>query len=117
MRTAWQLRACIVEMSLKEKRLVSGRQRVAREILYYLMEHPDAKDTMKGILKWWMPKGYLERGAKEVQMALDDLVMQGWLTTWAKDFQKDKIYGVNKAGLKEIKAFLGELEGEKKIKN
>ena len=107
----------MVEMSLKEKRLVSNRQRVTREILYYLMEHPDAKDTMKGILKWWMPKGYLERGAKEIQKALDDLVMQRWLTTWAKDFQKDKIYGVNKAGLKEIKAFLGELEGEKKIKN
>ena len=107
----------MVEMSLKEKRLVSSRQRVTREILYYLMENPDAKDTMKGILKWWMPKGYLERGAKEIQWALDDLITRRWLTTWAKDFQKEKIYGVNKAGLKEIKAFLGELEGEKKIKN
>ena len=107
----------MTEMSLKEKRLVSGRQRVTREILYYLIEHPDAKDTMKGILKWWMPKGYLERGAKEIQKALDDLVMQGWLTTWAKDFQKDNIYGVNKTALNEIKAFLGEFEGKKEIKN
>ncbi len=117
MRVVCDLRVRTVEMTLKEKRLVSSRWRVSREILYYLIEHPDAKDTMKGILKWWMPKGYVERGAKEIQQALDDLVMQGWLTTWAKDFQKDNIYGVNKAGLNEIKAFLFELEGKKAIKN
>jgi len=109
------LRVRTVEMTLKEKRSVSGRWRVSREILYYLIEHPDAKDTMKGILKWWMPKGYVERGAKEIQQALDDLVMQGWLTTWAKDFQKERIFGVNKTRLTEIKAFLWELEGNKEI--
>jgi hypothetical protein len=28
---------------------------IAREIASYLLNHPEAKDTAEGILKWWMP--------------------------------------------------------------
>ncbi len=105
-------------MPLKEKRLECTRQRVTRGILLYLIEYPDAKDTMKGILKWWMPRGYIERGGKEIQQALDYLVLKGWLTTCSKVLQKDLIiYGVNKERLEQIKAFLREFEDTKEIKN
>ncbi len=94
-------------MSLKEKRLAHTRWRVIREILFYLIEHPNAKDTMKGILKWWMPNGHLERGGKEIQPALNYLVSQGLLKICPKVLQKDLIiYGVNKGRLNEIRAFL-----------
>ncbi len=105
-------------MSLNEKRLECTRQRVIRGILLYLIEHPDAKDTMKGILKWWMPRGYLERGGKEIQRALDYLVMQGWLTTCPKVLQKDLIiYGVNKERLEQIKTFMCGPDDIEEIKN
>jgi len=105
-------------MSLNEKRLECTRQRVIRGILLYLIEHPDAKDTMKGILKWWMPNGYLERGGKEIQQALDYLVLKGWLTTCPKVLQKDLIiYGVNKERLEQIKAFLCGPDDIEEIKN
>ncbi len=105
-------------MPLKEKRLECTRQRVTRGILLYLIEYPDAKDTMKGILKWWMPRGYLERGGKEIQQALDYLVLKGWLTTCPKVLQKDLIiYGVNKKRLEQIKAFLCGPDDIEEIKN
>ena len=105
-------------MTLKERRQAYTRQRVIRGILLYLIEHPDAKDTMKGILKWWVPKGYLERGGKKIQQTLDYLVLQGWLTTCPKVLQKDLIiYGVNKGRLDKITAFLRESEDTEEIKN
>ena len=92
-------------MSLKQERLASSRQRIMREILYYLIEHPEAKDTIQGILSWWMPKGYRERGGKELQEAVDALALQGWLST--KSFQNGRtIYGVNKRRYQQIKDFL-----------
>ena len=101
-------------MHSKVERLGSARQQVIQEVLHYLIEHPDAKDTIKGILKWWIPREYLEQGEREVQEALDYLVMHGWLTTWPEHFQKDrKIYRVNKSRMDEIKELLGELEGQK----
>ncbi len=105
-------------MTLKEARQAYTRQRVIRGILLYLIEHPDAKDTMKGILKWWMPRGYLERGGKQIQQALDYLVLKGWLTTCPKVLQKDLIiYGVNKERLEQIKAFLCGPYDKEEIKN
>lgn len=78
-----------------------------REILYYLFEHPDAKDTMNGILSWWMPGGYRERGATELRKALDALVFQGWLLQ--KPYQNGRtLYGVNKRKFRQIKDFLCE---------
>jgi len=92
-------------VSLKEERLASSRQRIMREILHYMIEHPDAMDTVHGILSWWMPKGYRERGGKELQEALDALVLQGWLSQ--KAYQNGRtLYGVNKRRYQQIKEFL-----------
>ena len=105
-------------MTLKEARQAYTRQRVIRGILLYLIEHPDAKGTMKGILKWWMPRGYLKRGGKEIQQALDYLVLKGWLTTCPKVLQKDLIiYWMNKERLEQIKAFLRGPDDIEEIKN
>jgi hypothetical protein len=30
---------------------------VIRHILQYLIDHPDAKDTTQGILRWWLVGG------------------------------------------------------------
>ncbi len=94
-------------MTLKEARQAYTRQRVIRGILLYLIEHPDTKGTMKGILKWWMPNGHLERGGKEIQPALNYLVSRRLLKICPKVLQNDLIiYGVNKRRLNEIRAFL-----------
>jgi hypothetical protein len=81
-----------------------GQEQVIREILQYLIEHPDAKDTAEGVLKWWLADGH-RWGRKEVQAALDLLTSKGWLTKRGKVPAKE-FYGMNKDRLQEIRSFL-----------
>jgi len=50
---------------------------VAREILHYLHEHPDATDTVEGIAQWWLTCGGIERKLKDVQKGVSILLDQG----------------------------------------
>jgi hypothetical protein len=80
---------------------------VIRDILCYLIAHPDAKDTAQGILRWWLSGDRLgwEEGA--VQEALDMLVARGWLTQ-RQVTSSPTVYGLSKEHIEEILAFLGE---------
>ena len=80
-------------------------------ILHYLTEHPDAKDTIQGMLRWWLPKKRVERRKEEVRAAVDDLVARGWMTK-RQITPSRSIYGMNKEKQEEIKAFLREHESE-----
>lgn len=72
-------------------------------LIDYLIRHRNAKDTLEGILGWWFPKGYVVQ-KDEVQYAIDFLISKNWLTKHeTTNFQK--IYGINKKQLKEIKSF------------
>jgi Fe2+ or Zn2+ uptake regulation protein len=48
-----------------------------REIIEYLRSHPDAADTVDGILDWWLPAQRYENAKNEIQQALHELVAQG----------------------------------------
>jgi len=86
---------------LRDKALPEGDEQVSREILRYLVKHPDAKDTIEGILKWWLPDGRVwKRG--EVHEALNLLTSKGLLTRRGTVPSKE-IYGMNRDRLGEIK--------------
>jgi hypothetical protein len=99
--------------SPKEKESSDVRQKAMEEILRYLIQHPDAKDTPEGILKWWISKSQAELDGKVVQEILDFLVSKEWLIK-REITPSPKIYGLNKDRLKEIKVFLHELTGKAK---
>jgi hypothetical protein len=90
---------------LKGKGPRYGQLELVREILGYLVEHPDAKDVPEGILKWWLPKGRAEWGKEDVQKALESLTSRGWLIERGAAPSK-KIYAINKDQLEEIRDFL-----------
>jgi hypothetical protein len=89
-----------------------GYGKAIHGILHHSIKHPDAKDTVEGVLKWWIPKTFGERGTEEVQKALDILTSRGWLTV-RNVSPSQKIYGVNKKFMKDIRIFLIESEGNK----
>jgi hypothetical protein len=55
------------------------RARVRRAIAAYAQQHPNASDTVEGILGWWIPP---EASAAriDVEESLDALVVEGVLT-------------------------------------
>lgn len=53
------------------------RSRIADEILAYLAEHPDARDTLEGIVQWWLLEQEIKKWTAEVKTALADLIDEG----------------------------------------
>ena len=50
---------------------------VAGEIRRYLDAHPDAADTVDGVLQWWLPAASAAVSREIVEHALDTLVAKG----------------------------------------
>ena len=48
--------------------------KLANEILTYLTKHPDAMDTIEGIVEWWLLEQRVERQSARVRHALAVLV-------------------------------------------
>jgi DNA-binding PadR family transcriptional regulator len=80
-------------------------QMLQREILSYLAQHPDAKDTVEGIMHWWLPGGDTGVRTSEVTAALDALVAQGWVTASSVG-QGARVYGLDRAHQQEVREWL-----------
>jgi hypothetical protein len=51
----------------------------AFEILDYLARHPDAQDTIEGILHWWVLDSCIRKYAPRITKTVTQLVKQGFL--------------------------------------
>jgi len=49
------------------------------EILRYLSCHPDARDSVEGIVSWWLPQQRRVDACVEIEAELEALVAQGVL--------------------------------------
>jgi hypothetical protein len=76
-------------------------QETAHKILAYLMDNPNAQDTLEGILDWWLLQQDLKRNIALVRKALDQLIDKKFLLE-RKGNDKQKYYRVNQEKLKEI---------------
>jgi len=76
-----------------------------REILSYLAQHPDAKDTVEGIMHWWLPGGETGVKASDVDGALEGLLARGWVTASSVG-QGTRVYGLDRARRDEIMSWL-----------
>ena len=81
------------------------RSQIARAILEYLYRHPDAQDTVAGIVQWWLPEAKIKARTAIVKEALTELVGEGLvLERKAKDFQIH--YRINLQSRKRIQWML-----------
>lgn len=51
--------------------------RIEQAILEYLRKHPDAQDTLAGIVEWWLPEENVSTRTATVKEALSELVAKG----------------------------------------
>ncbi len=52
------------------------KDEIAREILAYLAEHPDAEDSLNGIVQWWILERRIKVQVSLVQEVLSELALQ-----------------------------------------
>lgn len=80
----------------------NGKSQIAYDILGYLVEHPDAQDTLEGIVEWWLLEQQIKRQTAKVRKALAELVSKRLiLERQGKDSRTH--YRINRRKLKEIR--------------
>lgn len=87
-----------------------ARQDIAYELLEYLVENPDAQDTLEGIVEWWLFEQTIKQQTALVQMALTELVGMG-VVLERKGKDARTYYKLNRRKLKEIRALLARFRG------
>jgi hypothetical protein len=92
----------------KEKREESGEKRqVCHYILAYLLENPDAGDTLDGIVEWWLLNQRIRFETLTVSQAVTKLVADG-LIVEHKGPDSRIVYRANRTG-ETIQATLNEM--------
>jgi hypothetical protein len=81
---------------------------VIRALLSHVIEHPDAKDTVEGIHKFWFPKDSPIPSRKKVEEALQLMVNKRWFIV-RKTSAFETVYSLNKEFLEEMKNVLRDL--------
>ncbi|HEX3034022.1 MAG TPA: hypothetical protein VHT73_02680 [Thermodesulfobacteriota bacterium] len=81
------------------------KAQIVNEILAYLSEHPDAQDTLEGIVRWWLLEQEIKRERDKVKEALNELVNRG-LVIERKGSNTQVRYLINRDKLKEIQELL-----------
>ena len=93
------------EQHVKSETPTAGKSQVTQEILAYLVEHPDAQDTVEGIVEWWLLEQKIKRRTAQVKDALAELVTQGLVLEYkGKDARIH--YRMNRHRIEEIRALL-----------
>ncbi|MDI6792932.1 MAG: hypothetical protein QME81_08720 [bacterium] len=80
-------------------------QETACQILRYLARHPQAKDGLEGIARWWILQERIDVGVDEVQEAISFLVAQGFIIE-SKLTGQESCYQLNPAKKEEIAGIL-----------
>ena len=86
---------------MKEALLINDESKIGNEILAYLIDHPNARDTLEGIVEWWLLEQQIKFQTARVKDALSDLVARG-LILEKKGSNSQIHYRINQSMLKEI---------------
>ena len=82
-----------------------GQAVIASDILAYFDEHPQAQDTLEGIVQWWLMEQRIKQVISEVKSALEELVREG-LVLERKGADGQARYGINLEKRAQIRARL-----------
>ncbi len=77
-------------------------------ILRYLIAHQDARDTLEGIEKWWLPQSR-QYGIGDVAAALQILESRTLIRVWKSSYAQP-VYGRGVAGTDILEDYLRSIE-------
>ena len=89
-------------MVVKRDLFKTDNSEIASEILKYLAEHPNAADTLNGVVQWWLEERTIRIQLDQIKQALDELVAKGMVTERRRGDSKI-VYMVNRSRLEDIK--------------
>jgi hypothetical protein len=78
---------------------------LADEVLAYLVQHPQAQDTMEGIVEWWLLEQRIRCAVADAEAALHELVGNGFLVA-SRCSDGRTYYGLNRDKEREIRRHL-----------
>lgn len=78
---------------------------MAYDILAYLSEHPDAQDTLQGIVEWWLLEQEIKSRISQVERALAELIDKGFVLE-SKRGESETRYRINRRKSKQVKTLL-----------
>jgi hypothetical protein len=78
---------------------------VQREVLDYLVVHADAKDTLDGIMQWWLVGAHARIRMSDLNAAIEDLIRRGWMVSTSLG-PAGALYGLDKTRLEDVREFL-----------
>lgn len=85
------------------------RTRVAHDVLNYLVDHPNAQDTIEGITDWWLLEQCIKNRTLEVREALTELVACGFVIDETGGDSRVR-YRINRTMLAQIREFLAKTD-------
>jgi hypothetical protein len=89
---------------------ITNKSPIGLQILAYLAEHPEAQDTVDGIVEWWLLERQITYQIIRVKEALSELVAKGWiLENKAMDSQVH--YRVNQNRYEEVRELFKQKDG------
>jgi hypothetical protein len=80
---------------------------LARRILSYLADNPEANDTPEGIAQWWLLDRQIREQVAAVRQVLAELTAEGWLLA-SNTVGSGTRYRLNPARREEILELVGE---------
>jgi hypothetical protein len=89
------------KLNVKEDLLINDESKIGNEILAYLVDHPDARDTLEGIVEWWLLERQIKFQTARVKEALSDLVDRG-LILEHRGLDSQIHYRINQSRYEEI---------------
>jgi Fe2+ or Zn2+ uptake regulation protein len=84
---------------------MTEKSEFTHEILEYWVDHPDAQDTLNGIVQWWLLDRRIRYQREQVREALAELVRQE-LVVEVRSPDSQSRYRINQSKLKEIEAWI-----------
>ena len=81
------------------------RSPLCSAILAYLAEHPQAQDSLEGIVEWWLLEQHIKQTTTQVNAALEQLVDEGLVI--AHEGAAGRVYyRMNRKKLRDIRRLL-----------